>query len=306
MMTNEDTPDSKDINTENSPDLADKKAQMLVIYLPEGSVIVDRSDVNLATVPQAVVEQIAPKAEVSKAALNETRAVEVQSTLQEVVQLAVAEVLRITGTPLKPIQSVEPSENKIIEETVDSYSAPRRARRVHVRGRRRKINWVHDINIISAVFIAIAVVMPSILSSAFGLVIYASKSSHPNVLIFSGDLMVSKVLPASQLNINDLLLVRNPNSWKLAVRQVTSNSTNGVLSTITTASSSGGGFDNTYVLASDARSYKVSQVIPKLGYIPIVLTSGAAKGVALLALLILNLTVYIRRSRKRRFGPVIR
>ena len=55
MMTDEDTPNSKNINSENSPDVADKKGQMLVIYLPEGSVIVDRTDVNLSSAPTAIL-----------------------------------------------------------------------------------------------------------------------------------------------------------------------------------------------------------------------------------------------------------
>ncbi len=304
-MTDEDTPDSKAINPENSLNLNEKKGQMLVIYLPEGSVIVDRSDVSLSTVPQAIVEQIVPKAQVSEAALDKTRAVEVQSTLQEVVQLAVAEVLRITGTPLKPIQNGEFSEDKTIEETVDSSAAPRVARRVHLR-KRRKINWVNNINIIAIAFVAIVVLGPSVLSSAFGMAIYASKASHPAALISGGDLMVAKAFPASELKVNDVLLIRNDISWKLAVHQVTSNTTDGTLSTITTASTHGVAIDATHVMANNASSYKVLRVFPELGYVPIIFASPIAKILGFLFIAILNLTVYIRRSRKRRFGVVIR
>ncbi len=303
-MTEKDTPDPMQINKENSPDLDEKKAQMLVIYLPEGSVIVDRSDVSLSTVPQANVEQIAPKAEnkIVEPVAEAPVVQQLQPTLQEVVQLAVAEMMRITGLVSNPIQNVESSVSKT--PALDVVAVQARARRVKVRSK-RKINWVHRINNLFVVYLVIVLTFPIVLSSAFGMAIYASKSSHPNALIFSGDLMVSKVLTASQLNVNDLLLVRDPNSWKLGIRQVISSATNGGVSTITTASIHSVPVNETNFSASNARSYKVSQVIPKLGYVPIVLASSLTKGLVLLALLILNLTVYLRRFRKPRFGTVI-
>ncbi len=300
-MTEKETPDPMHINTENSPDLDDKKAQKLVIYLPEGSVILDRSDVSLSTVPQAAVEQIAPKAEkkIAGPVAEEPVAQQLQLTLQEVVRLAVAEEMRIAGLVSKPIQNLEWPVSKT--PALDVAAAQGGARRVQVRSK-RKVNLVHGINALFVAYLLLVSVMPSVLSSAFGMAIYASKSSHPNAQIFSGDLMVSKVLPASELKVNDLLLVRHANSWKMDVRQVTSSATNGGISTITTASIHGGdSVGETNFSANNEKSYKVSQLIPKFGYISIILTSSLTKGFGLLALLILNLAVFIRRSKKPRF-----
>src|SRR5512141_862797 len=101
MMTEENTPDSKSSHPELTPGLDDKKGQMLVIYLPEGSVIVDRTDMHLSSAPQAIVEHVAPKAEPAKEEPVVERAApqQMQPTLQEVVQLAVQEILKITGQP---------------------------------------------------------------------------------------------------------------------------------------------------------------------------------------------------------------
>ncbi len=345
-MTEENTPDSISSHPNLTPNLEDKKGQMLVIYLPEGSVIVDRSDIQLSSAPAAIVEQIAPRAEAiapktesvaakaepiaAKPETENAASQQLQPTLQEVVQLAVQEVLQITGHSANQAPKVEAPIAEVprtVEKASDAfadYPAPalksatpapaaststapayKGARRVHVR-RRRRINWVHGVNTILVAYLLLVAIVPAVLSSAFGVAVYASKVPHPGALIARGDLMVCKVLPASKLAVNDVLLVRDGNSWRLDARQVTSNTSNGGLSTITTASTGGVALDKTYVVASDSGSYLVSRVIPKLGYVAIVLSSFYAKVLGGLFILILNLTVHFRRSRKRRLETVIR
>ena len=324
-MTDEDTPNSKNINSENSPDVADKNGQMLVIYLPEGSVIVDRSDVNLSSAPTAIVEHIAPKIEEKavEPVVERAPVQQMQPTLAEVVQLAVAEILRIQGGSIGQNQK----ENSLVMTTTNSeevgaqafadypapalkksvpevLTAPAGARRVHVQ-RRHKRNWVHGINTFLVVYMLLVAIVPGVLSSAFGLEIYASKVAHPAVLISQGDLLVSRILPASQVKVSDVLLVRDGNSWRLDAREVTSNSSTGGISTVVTASTGGVAIDKTYVLASNSDVYMVSRVIPKLGYIPIVLSSVMAKVLGGLFILILNITVHYRRSRRRRLVTAI-
>ena len=331
-MTDENIADSKSSHPELTPDSADKKGQMLVIYLPEGSVIVDRTDMHLSSAPQAVIEHVMPTPEPAPIEPVAERAVpqQLQPTLQEVVQLAVQEVLQMIGHSKDQSPKVEapivetPRADEKISEAFADYPAPvsksaasagtaptvkspapQGARRVHVR-RRRRVNWVHGINTFLVVYLLLVAIVPAVLSSAFGIAIYASKSSHPGALIASGDLMVCTELPASKLKVNDVLLVRDGNSWRLDARQVTSNTTNGSLATITTASTGGVAIDKTYVLPEKSSAYVVSRVIPKLGYVPIVLSSTFAKISGGLFILILNLTVHYRRSRKRRLETVIR
>lgn len=334
MMTDENVSDSKSSHPELTPAQDDKKGQMLVIYLPEGSVIVDRTDMHLSSAPQEVIEHVVSKSEPAPVAPIAEREVpqQLQPTLQEVVQLAVQEVLRITGHSEKEAPKVEtpsPVAATIAEPIVErrdafaDYPAPasknvaptaaprvithnsRGGRRVHVR-KRRRMNWVHGINTLLVAYLVLVAVVPAVLSSAFGAAIYASKTSHPGVLIAKGDLMVCTELPASKLKVNDVLLVRDGNSWRLDARQVTSNTSAGSLSTITTASTGSVALDKTYVVPNDSGSYVVSRVIPKLGYVPIILSSTYAKILGGLFVLVLNLTVHYRRSRKRRLETVIR
>jgi len=341
-MTEEDAPDSKAAHPELTPEGADKKGQMLVIYLPEGSVIVDRTDINLATAPQAVVEKVETKPE--PAPEVETAGPQpLQPTLQEVVQLAVQEVLKITGHDQSEAPKVEapkveapkveapkiessapiverqtafadypaptarqtPSSAGGISHSNTDSTAHKGARHVHVR-RRRKLNWVHGINTLLVAYLLLVAIVPAVMSSAFGTAIYASKTTHPGVLIAKGDLMVCTELPASQLKVNDVLLVRDGNSWHLDARQITSVTTAGALTTVNTGSTGGTAIDKTYVLPKDSGSYKVSRVIPKLGYVPIVLSSTLVKVLGGLFVLILNLTIHFRRLRRRRLETAVR
>lgn len=345
-MTDENTSNVAPSHSESSDGLNENKGQMLVIYLPEGSVIVDRTDVNLAHAPQAIVEHIPLKAEPTVAPVAPVAAVAptapepMQSTLQEVVQLAVQEVLKITtgaqgATHVAVSPAVEaPATVPVVPPVVETsapvaernvtnpdYPAPAAtqdpfveaeirqtpvakpsahvARRVHVR-RRRKINWVHGINTALVAYLLIVAIFPAVMSSAFGMAVYASKNAHPGALIAKGDLMVCTELPASKLKVNDILLVRDGNSWHLDARQVTSISTAGDLSTVSTASTGGVAIDKTYVLPRDSGSYKVSRVIPKLGIVPIILSSTIVKLIGGLLILALNLIVHYRRLYRRR------
>jgi len=334
MMTEENTPDSKAAHPESTPEGADKKGQMLVIYLPEGSVIVDRTDTNLSAAPKEIVEHVAatatPTQEIPAPAPQQ-----LQPTLQEVVQLAVQEVLQIAGLAQQAAPKAEkdaPAAEiaKPIEERQGpsgDYSSPtprqsssvanrpysanpkaqaeKSARRIHVK-RRRKLNWVHGINTMLVAYLLLVAIVPVVMSSAFGTAVYASKTAHPGALIAKGDLMVCTELPAWRLKVNDVLLVRDGNSWHLDARQVTSVTTSGSLTTVNTASTGGAAFEKTYVLPKDSGSYKVSRVIPRLGYVAIILSSTIVKVLGGLFILVLNLTVHFRRLRKRRLELIIR
>src|SRR5487761_2024884 len=120
MMTNEDVPDSRAFNADNTPESENKKGQMLVIYLPEGSVIVDRTDIDQTHAPQ-VIREIAPspnaKPEPEVPAVTAIPVQISEPNLEEIVQRAVKEALRASEkstvqeplrTPEKPTVQPEP------------------------------------------------------------------------------------------------------------------------------------------------------------------------------------------------------
>lgn len=217
-----------------------KKGQKMVIYLPEGAVIIDRSDVTSESLPVDVA-----------------------------------------------------TENL-------SFDRTREPVKQHLRG--HHLDWLHIFNILFIAFIALVALFPTFLSTVFGIAIYASKSNSAQASIYRGDLMISKIVPASELKLGDVLLLRNEFSWNFEVRQVTVSSTpvGGKVTTIATETKEGSASSDSYVLDSTTPVRKITSVIPKLGDATIILTSIAAKigiGVSLLAL---NVFVHFRRARRRR------
>lgn len=305
-MTDEDTPETESSHFEIAPDLVDKKGQMLVIYLPEGSVIVDRTDMGLSSGPTAIVEQVSskPKQEVVlEPEVEKPTPQPMQATLQEIVQLAVREILQVTGqTPPLDHDHKEIAETKVatpLPKPEAELPLPKVGHRTHA-PRMRKIHWVHGINTALVAYLLFATIIPVILSSAFGMAIYASNFSKPSILISKGDLIVCQELPASKIKVRDVLLVRDGNSWRLDARHVTGNTNDGTLSTISTSSTDGLAIDKTYVLPVSSQTYKVSRIIPKLGYVSLFLSSTIVKILGGLSILILNLMAHYRRARRRR------
>ena len=302
MAINENSSDSMPAKTAEQIEAENKKAQMLVIYLPEGSVIVDRSDVDLTAVPQKIVEKTitAPTPQTTaEEPLKPTPAAQpMQPTLQEVVQLAVQEVMQTSAK--------SPSASVPREGEEFSRPTPRRTHGIHIRRRRRRINWIHALNLSLISYIVLVSILPAILSSFFGVAVYASKVSHPGASIAVGDLMICKELPAFSVKVNDVVLVRDGSTWRLDARQVTSNSSNATQSTLITASTSGIASSKTYVMSNDSQVYKVSTIVPKLGFVPMVLASTVVKVLGALFVLILNVSVHYRHARRRRPGMIIR
>lgn len=217
-----------------------KKGQTMVIYLPEGAVIIDRSNVTSGFLPADVA----------------TEHIHIDKTHEPVKQ--------------------------------------------HVR--EQSLDWLHIFNISFIAFIALVALFPTLLSTFFGTAIYASSSSSAQASIYRGDLMVSKIIPASESHVGDVLLLRNEFSWEFEVRQVTISSTSIAddSTTIATESETGATSSDSYVLDSHTRVHKIASVIPKLGDATIILTSIAAKIGIGISLLALNVVVQFRRARRRR------
>ncbi len=330
-MTDENTPNSKAFHPDETPGSDSKKGQMLVIYLPEGSVIVDRTEMSNPPVYEPVVERSVPApAVVSAPEVAPTAAViptphlvqpPHQVTLEEIVHLVVEEILRTSKdsgllnqpaeNKVSPIAVQQPPRKSELAEEVTSLSrptlnprrvatpvAPSHLGRMHFR-KRRQLNWVHGVNTLFVAFVVVVSLIPAILSSVYGVAIFASKTPHPSAMIATGDLIVSRALPASDLKVNDVILVRDANSWHLDVRQVTSSSSASGTTTLATTTTGGTATEKTYAMPIGTTAYRVSTIIPKLGYIPMLFASTFVKVVGGFFILLLNLVVHYRRSRRR-------
>ena len=296
MNINENLPESAPVKSAEQIAAEEKNGQMLVIYLPEGSVIVDRTDVDHSRIPHTIIEKTITTPPVESRAEEPIPAAQpaqgLHPTLQEVVQLAVQEVMQNNKQ--------SPAVSPVTEGQEFARPIPRRRRTLHRRNRRRRINWVHAMNLSLISYIILVAVLPAIFSTFFGVAVYASKVSHPRVSIAAGDLMICKILPAFSVKSNDVVLVRDGITWRLDARQVTSIASGTSETTFNTASTSGAAISNTYVMSNTARVFKVSSVMPGLGYATIFLGSTLVKVTGALFLLFLNLRMQLRRARRFR------
>ncbi len=329
-MTDENTPNSKAFHPDETPGSDSKKGQMLVIYLPEGSVIVDRTEMSNPPVYEPVVERSVPApAVVSAPEVAPTAAViptpdlvqpPHQVTLEEIVHLVVEEMLRTSkdsGLLNQPAEKkiapivVQPQLKSELAEEVTSLSQPKltprrvaapavpaQVSRMHFR-KRRQLNWVHGVNTLFVAFVVVVSLIPAILSSVYGVGIYASKTPHSRATIATGDLIVSRALPASDLKVNDVILVRDANTWHLDVREVTASTSASGTTTLATTTTGGTATEKTDTMLAGTEAFRVSTIIPKLGYIPMFFASTFVKVLGGFFILILNLIVHYRRSRRR-------
>jgi hypothetical protein len=225
------------------------KGRMMVVYLPEGSVTLDATEIDLGNLSPGALDQF-----------------------------------------LSSHSSLELS-NQLLP--------PKIAHKSHL-PKKRKMRWIHGINIAFITYMLIVNITPMILTNYLNVAIYPSKVAHPGVSIFQGDLMIASVMPIADLKINDVLLVRDSNTWNLDVRQVMSKASSGDMSIVVTVPTGGLPINKTYILQKSTDVHKITNIIPKLGYVPIVLASTMARIVAGLFWLIINIVARFRRARR---GP---
>lgn len=168
------------------------------------------------------------------------------------------------------------------------------------RRKRRKTNWVRLLNIAFIVFVTLTAVIPALLSSVLGIAIFASTTDAPDARIFHGDLMISKIMPASELVSNDVLLLHNDYTWDLEIRRVIDDSPVGNMVKITTSDGIDQNSTDAYTVKNSTSMHKVIRVVPMFGYWLKSLTSVPAKILGGIVVIAINVAVQIRRSRKHR------
>lgn len=168
------------------------------------------------------------------------------------------------------------------------------------RRRKHRTHWVRLLNIAFIVFVTLTAVVPALLSSTLGIAIYAATADAPDAEIFHGDLMITKIMPASNLVSNDVLLLHNDYTWNLEIRRVIDTSPVGDMVKITTSDGIDQNSTDAYTVKRSTNMHKVVRVIPMFGYWLKSLTSVPAKILGGIIVIAVNVAFQIRRSRKRR------
>ena len=244
------------------PQSETKKGQMMLIYLPEGSVIIDRNNVDMNDTLRAAQEPLnTPQQSVGPSAFQADHAIR-------------PEFIRVSP----------------------GYESrgSRQGERLYLR-RRHRTNWLHVINISFASYIAFVSVVPLLLSSIFGISIFTAKSNTIGGSIQTGQLLVAHTKPIAQLSKGNLVLFRSATNWKLLVRQITDITTTGASTTISTNSGSNTALTEVFSLDNFSQVQYVSSYIPFFGFITMFFSFLAVKVFVILGVLFANIFAYFRR-----------
>ena len=160
--------------------------------------------------------------------------------------------------------------------------------------------WSRVLNIAFVVTTSIALVGPAVMSSYFGISIHTVTTGSMRPAINPGDMIVAKVVTASNLRANDVVMLVNPENWSLQSHRIQSLSSTTTALTITTKGDSNPVADKPVDIGLNSPVRKVVQTIPKFGYVVSALSSTRGKTISFLFLIIFNVIIVSNVLVKRR------
>jgi hypothetical protein len=294
------------------PEADTQKGQAMYIYLPEGAVIVDRTQVNVAGIPQAEqtsapitpeqppVQYMQPQPGVAYMQPQPGVAyMQPQPRVQYVQQPNVAYAQPQVQYAQPQVQYAQPQPGVAFLQDRPSVEYRRRRRDHLVLRRRQGVDWLHTMNVIFATYIAAVTIVPLALSSLIGITLFSSKTNNAGLTITRGELMVAHSTSVNRLIPGDIILLRDKNSWNLQVRQLVSTSANGNLTSVFTNAGVDGTVSDVTTIDSSSSVRKVTSSIPFFGYVVTIFGTIFVKFWAAMIVLALNIGHMYRRRRRR-------
>lgn len=166
----------------------------------------------------------------------------------------------------------------------------------HLGERHKKQNLLHVLNVAFIALNVAAILIPGILSAYFGIGIRDESSNNMSPTIHRGDLMVSRLIPVSEVPVGGIVLLYNVNTLKKEAHRVVSQTTTGDSTTLTTVSDSQPNrAEAPYVLRNSTPVSNVRVVVPKFGYASAFLSMTTIKVIGGLLVLAVNLFVASKR-----------
>ncbi|MCX6430183.1 MAG: hypothetical protein NTX12_04305 [Actinobacteria bacterium] len=264
--------DRKRETEQKFPPVDTNKGQMMLIYLPEGSVIVDRSNVAVGGMLTEEFGKETPREIFNREALNQ------DSINREEIN--------------------RESLNQSIRYEVPA-NAPRDFRRPEqiVLHRRVRRDWSHIANVSFAIYVTIASLVPLLLSTILGISVFNAHSNLGNGAIAQGDLMISHKMQADRIAASDIVLLRDANNWRLNVRQVVDVTTLSGATTISTSSGSNAALTEVFTLPNNSDVRFVTSRVPMLGFVSMFVNSLALKILGAVTIVLINIYAFYRRRR---------
>jgi len=160
--------------------------------------------------------------------------------------------------------------------------------------------WARILNIAFVVSTSFALVGPAVLSSYFGISVHTVTTGSMRPTINPGDIIVAKVVSASTLQTNDVVMLVSPENWTLQSHRIQSLTASAAGLTIVTKGDSNPVEDKPVLIGSNSPVRKVVKTIPKFGYVVSGLSSTRGKLISLFVLVIFNVIIVSNILVKRR------
>ena len=306
------------------------QGQKMTIYMPQGAVIIERTELEAPTEPfnQLVPEDAPapPKAGVESVqslgaviniytgddshgvkGLSHSKALSTNSppVNEQQVLLRISEMLDVITKRLdhdvKPTDAVDSdTRSEEVSDKKGAISQVGHGIENHSKPAGYNFDWIHAFNLMYVSVILAVLLIPTGLQSLLGTKVIPALTSYEAAGIQRGDLLIAEEVRASTLVIGDVLSLHNAfagTSEILQVSQISGPGDNGVI-TFTIPPRVGQNLALSYSVDRDLAIYKVVKSVPTLGTVKMLLDSIYVQFFVGLAVILLNVIVHFRRDRR--------
>lgn len=191
---------------------------------------------------------------------------------------------------------MDPETGKYIERRVRTGTiADRRDA-----GTMARKKWARALNIAFVVSASLALVLPAIASSYFGITIHKVTSNSMYPAMSSGDMFLAKITTAQQVRTGDIVLLMNPKTWDIQSHRVIEKSYRGETIEFVTKGDANVQADDPYVVGVNTAVRTTFLVVPKFGYVLNALSTKVAKLIGMVLVVLINVLIIGNVLVKRR------
>jgi signal peptidase len=162
--------------------------------------------------------------------------------------------------------------------------------------------WTRILNITFVVSVSLALVGPAILSSYFGVSVHTITSGSMQPAINPGDMLISKVKIVNQIQLGEVVMLTNLDSWDMQAHRVISKKDDGDSTILQTKGDTNNDPDRTYTIGTSSPIRAALFTVPKFGYVLTALSTGTAKLIGGILILLVNFIIISNVLVKRRKG----
>ena len=160
--------------------------------------------------------------------------------------------------------------------------------------------WARALNIAFVVSASLALVLPAVASSYFGITVHKVSSQSMSPTMNAGDMFFAKITTAQMIQRGDIVLLMNPETWEIQSHRVIEKNFKGETIDLITKGDANIEPDKPYTVGVNTAVRTVVVVVPKFGYVINFLTTPEAKLGGLAMIVLINILIVGNVLVKRR------